>query len=527
MFMESMKETMNEEFNTSVTENGAVGYKTTGKELLDINFSVTSMRNWSEDQIVNKFVKAYYENPKLACKWIFYVRDAREGVGERRLFRILFKYLAENHPDICKVLIPYVPEYGRWDDLWVLLDTPLASVVSMLVIRQLSNDILNMNDNDGSSISLLAKWMPSINTSSEETKRLARKMMQLIGCNDEKQYRKLLSKLRAYLNVVEVKMSAGEWSSIDYSAVPSRANLIYNNAFLKNDEDRRRLYLESLQKGETKINAGVLFPHDIVHKYNENSYRKIDTTYEELWKALPDFVKDDGDTICVSDGSGSMCSCVGNTRVTALEVAQALSIYFSERCSGQFKDNYITFSENPQFVNLSNARNLKEKIEIANRYYEVANTNIEAVFDLILQTAIRHNMKQEDLPQNILILSDMEFDGCARIGLETETYIDWLGRKCVRRVSTKPDAKFFKTIAQKYAAHGYKLPRLVFWNICSRTGTIPVKENDLGVALVSGFSPAIVKMVLSNSTDPFECLLEQLNSDRYLPIEAELNKVFK
>lgn len=529
MFMTSMKETMNEEFNTSVTENGAVGYRTTGKELLDINFSVTSMRNWSEEQIINKFVKAYYENPKLACKWIFYVRDAREGVGERRLFRILFKYLADNHPDICKVLIPLVPEYGRWDDLWVLLDTELDRHVELLVGKELVNDITNMDDNKP--ISLLGKWMPSINTSSEETKRLARKMMKLIGCEDEKQYRKLLSRLRAYLNVVEVKMSSGEWSSIDYSAVPSRANLIHNSAFLKNDEERRRGYLESLQKGETKINAGVLFPHDIVHKYCEGSHygvkKPLDTTYEELWKALPDYVKGAGNTICVADGSGSMSSCVGGTRVTALEVANALAIYFAERCTGEFKDNYITFSENPQLVDLSNGRTLRDKIEIALHHDEYSNTNIEAVFDLILETAIRHNMKQEDLPQNILILSDMEFDSCARAGLGTEIITDWWGRRVARRISTRPDAKLFKTIAKKYAAHGYKLPRLVFWNICSRTGTIPVKENDLGVALVSGFSPAIVKMVLSNSTDPLECLLEQLNSDRYLPIEAELNKVFK
>ena len=246
-----------------------------------------------------------------------------------------------------------------------------------------------------------------------------------------------------------------------------------------------------------------------------------------MWKALPDYVKGAGNTICVADGSGSMCSCVGNTRVTALEVANALAIYFAERCTGQFRDNYITFSENPQLVDLSNGRTLRDKIEIALKHDEVANTNIEAVFDLILETAIRHNMKQEDLPQNILILSDMEFDSCARAGLGTEIITDWWGRRVARRISTRPDAKLFKTIAKKYAAHGYKLPRLVFWNICSRTGTIPVKENDLGVALVSGFSPAIVKMVLSNSTDPLECLLEQLNSDRFLPIDAELNNVFK
>ena len=182
-------------------------------------------------------------------------------------------------------------------------------------------------------------------------------------------------------------------------------------------------------------------------------------------------------------------------------VANALAIYFAERSSGEFKDKYITFSNRPQLVDFSNAKNLREKIEIALRHNEVASTNIEAVFDLILRTAISNNMSQEDVPKNILILSDMEFNNA---------------------VSGRPNQTLFDTIANKFAEHGYKMPRLVFWNILSRTGTIPVKENDLGVALVSGFSVNVAKMVMSGKTDPFECLLETLNSERYYPVEAAL-----
>lgn len=523
MFINGLKETLNEEFNYSVTENGALGYRTTGKELLDINFAVTSMRSWDDGRIADKFARVFFENRLLAIKWLFYARDAREGIGERRLFRIALKDLGNSQPDICRAIVPLVPEYGRWDDLWCLIGSRLHHDVLELVAKQLSEDIQNMKD--GKPISLLAKWMPSTNTSSKETRKLAKMFVKAIGV-DERTYRKLLSKLRAYLKVVEVNMSKKEWSAIDYSAVPSRANLIYNKAFLRNDEERRREYLGKLQKGEAKINASVLFPHDIVHKYTGGGdivHKDLDITIEELWKALPDYVQGAGNVICVADGSGSMTSSVGGTKVSALDVANALAIYFAERSSGQFKDTYITFSERPQLVYLSRGKTLREKIEIALRHDEVANTNIEAVFELILTTAVKNGMKQEDLPQTILILSDMEFDGCARMSGGGEAYTDWFGRR--RYCLSRPDKRLFEVIAQRYAEHGYKLPRLVFWNICSRTGTIPVKENDLGVALVSGFSPAIVKMVLSNSTDPFECLLEQLNSERYSAVEEAVKQV--
>ena len=512
-FMDSLKETLNEDMNVSVTENGALGYRTSGKNLLDINFAVSSMRNMNDKAIEDKFAKAFYEDKLLAIKWMFYARDAREGIGERRLFRVCMRFLEREHIEIAKAVISLVPEYGRWDDILCLIDTSLKDDIIALVKEQLAKDMDNMNQNKP--ISLLGKWCPSENASSKETKRLAKIIRGELNVTP-RQYRKMLSKLRKHLKIVETYMSAKEWNAIDYAAVPSRANLIYNSAFLRNDEERRREYLSKLEKGETKINAGVLFPHDIVHKYNESVGWSLrvknsdDTALEQMWKALPDYVKDSGNTICVADGSGSMTIKVGGTQVSALEVANALAIYFAERSSGQFKDNYITFSSRPQLVDLSKGKSLREKIAISLRHNEVADTNIEAVFNLILQTAINKKMTQEELPQNILILSDMEFNSCV---VTNSGY----GRNI--------DKRLFKVIADKYAEHGYKLPRLVFWNINSRTGTIPVKENDLGVALVSGFSPAIVKMVLSNKTDPFECLVEQLNTERYDAVETAVKDI--
>lgn len=514
-FMNAIRNELNNE--TKLTENGAVGYRTTGKKLLDLNFSVASLRGASEPEIINKFMDAYWEDPVTAMKWLFYTRDCREGLGERRLFRIVLKHLAQNKPEIIKAVFSFAPIYGRYDDLWCLLDTDLKQSVIFVAAEQLTEDRLNMKNSK--SISLLGKWLPSENASSKDTKRYATVIRKGLGMTS-RNYRKMLSDLRKYIDVVECKMSAREWGGINYEAVSSRANLIYNNAFLRNDEDRRRAYLGALEKGEAKINAGTLFPHDIVHKYG-SSYR-VDAALEGLWKALPDTVKGCGNTIVVADGSGSMtCNVGSNTRVTALDVANSLAIYFAERSSGEFKDKYITFSERPQFVDFSNAKTLRDKIGIALRHDEVANTNIEAVFDLILQTAVNNHMTQEDIPANILIVSDMEFDSCATSGApSSRNSWGWYSSSHVR-----PTTTLFDTIAQKYAAHGYKLPRLVFWNVNSRTGTIPVKENDLGVALVSGFSVNIVNMVMSNKLDPYECLLDVLNVERYQAIEDAVKSI--
>lgn len=507
-FMNSLSRTLNDEFNYAMTENGAMAYRTTGKALLDLNFAVASLRSASPVDIANRFEKAFFEDKVIAMKWLFYARDIRGGLGERRLFRTVFGNMASTNPKYIAPLIRLVPEYGRWDDLWCLLDTKLAKNVLEVVAEQLEADILGMEK--GESISLLAKWLPTAKSSNASTRKYARQIINFVGV-DEKTYRKTKSKLLKHLDVVEVKMSSNRWDEIKYEAVPSRANLRYNPAFLRHDEERRREFLSKLEKGEVKINAGTLFPHDIVHKYTNGGWSRsigsYDATLEGLWKALPDVVKGCGNTIVVADGSGSMTVRVGGTDVSALEVANALAIYFAERSSGQFKDNYITFSRNPRLVDLSNGKNLREKLQIALRHSEVADTDVEAVFDLILTTAIRYNMRQDELPENILIISDMEFNGCA-----------------VASRGNRLDNRLFQMIAKRYADAGYKLPRLVFWNVNSRTGAIPIKENDLGVALVSGFSTNIVKMVMSNQTDPYACLLEALNVERYAPIgEALVN----
>ena len=508
-FMSNLKTTLDEN-SFSVTENGALGFSTSGRKLLDLNFAVTSFRNKSDKAIEDAFAKAFYEDKLLAIKWLFYSRDREEGIGERRLFRVALKWLATEQPQIAKAVFELSGFYGRLDDMFVLLDTDLRDDVISYISKQLKEDQENMKN--GKPCSLLAKWLKSPNASSKETKRLAKIIYTGLGMT-ERRYRKMLSELRKHLNVIEVKMSAKEWSEIDYNAVPSRANLIYNGAFLRNDEERRRAYLAALERGDkgVKINGSVNFPHDIVHKYMDGSgwgqrlKSQKDTTLEELWKALPDFVNGQGNTICVADGSGSMTSTIGGTSITCLDVANALAIYFAERSSGEFKDNYITFSSRPQLVDFSNAKTLREKIAIALRHNEVFNTNVVATFDLLLKTAVSKNLSQEEIPANVLILSDCEFDSM---------------------VTGSRDKTLFRNIEQKWNDAGYRMPRCVFWNICSRTGTLPVNQHEnFPVALVSGFSPAICKMVLSGKLDPFECLVEQLNSERYQIVEDAVKDV--
>ena len=325
----------------------------------------------------------------------------------------------------------------------------------------------------------------------------------------------MLSALRKYIDVTERKMSANKWEEINYEAVPSRANLNYNSAFLRHDEERRREYLDKVNNGEAKINSSVLFPHDIVHKYMDRGWglhlnSNKDSALEAMWKSLPNTVKDGESTIVVADGSGSMLDCIGKTQITAWEVAHALAIYFAERLPKPYKNQYITFSSRPQLVNLGGADSLHGKLKLACEHDECSNTNIEAVFKLILQTAVQNHLSQSELPKNILVVSDMEFDKASD------------GRGRWNGNFNSPSVALFDEIAELYRAYGYQLPRLVFWNVNSRTGTIPVKENELGVALVSGFSPNVAKMVMSGKLDPMDALMEALNVPRYDAVREAL-----
>lgn len=511
-FLERMENVLNEDHNISVTENGAVGYKTTGTALLDFNFKVSSYRNKSEEEIIKDFMKVFYEDKLTATKFLFYIRDREEGLGERRLFRVIIKHLANTEPAIITSLIPVVAEYGRFDDLLELFDTEFEFDVIYYFEKQITSDLKNKLDKKP--ISLLAKWLPSINASSKVQRERAKKIARGFEMT-EKGYRSMLSDLRKYIDVTERKMCANEWDKIKYENVPSRANLNYNDAFLRHDEERRRAFLGQVEKGEKKIHAGKLYPHDIVHKYTDtrtwrSDLNPLDTTLEQLWKALPE--KEIANTLVVADGSGSMTSSVGNTNVTCLDVANALAIYFAEHNKGEFKNTYITFSERPQLVKFSEKDSLHDKIGKCLAHNEIANTNIKAVFELILDTAIKNKLSQAEMPKNILIISDMEFDSCVQCGADL-----W--------DAPKPTTRLFKVIENKYIASGYKLPKIVFWNVCSRTGTIPLKQNELGVALVSGFSTNIADMVMNDKLDPLEILLDKLNTKRYQRIEEVLKDI--
>jgi hypothetical protein len=483
------------------TENGAAGFKQTKSGLLDMNFKVASYRQRSDSEIICDWTKAFSEDANYSFKWIHFVRDIQEGLGERRLYRIVMSHICSitrDEDNVKSALLWNVNEgAGRWDDfIAVTHQTSYWDWACETMWDKLQKDAVSDHP------SLLAKWLPSENTSSKKTRKLATEI-RTKWRKTSREYRKILSELRRRLDVTEVKTSSNRWEDIDYQKVPSVANRKYNAAFYKHDAVRRGEFLEKVEKGEAKINSSANFPHDIVAMYaskiNMGSWRRDynvqeDPAIEALWKALKPMGIEN--TLVVADGSGSMTSAVSG-RVTALDIANALAIYTSEHNSGEFKNKYITFSEHPQFVDFSRANTLLGKLMIAYSHNEVANTNIEAVFDLILNTAIKNKTSQEDLPKNICIISDMEFDS-ATVG--------------------RPNLTLFQNIKRRYRQSGYEMPRLIFWNVNSRTNVIPVNQNEAGVALVSGFSQNILKMVMSGKLDPLAVLLETLDNERYKPI---------
>lgn len=494
--------------NVSYTENGMEGYKHTDHALVDFNFKVASYRS-NKGQAVTDFRKVLNEKDTYTLKYLMYLRDAREGIGERDLFKTtmleLLKSNVDDKDEIVSTLIAQTPEYGRWDDLWVLLDTEYKPEVINAVKIQLASDMKKLVESKGEhteSISLLGKWMPSENASSKETKRLAHLFISELGATP-RSYRKMLSALRGKLNIVETLACANEWEKIDYNTVPSKANLKYKNAFLAHDEERRRTFLSKAIAGDkdVKVHMSVGFPHEIVHKYGRGYRMEYDQSLEAYWKNLKPCVGLK-DTIVVRDGSGSMTSSVGGTDVTAMDISTALAIYCSQFLEGSFKDKFITFSSQAHLIDLAGCGSLKSKLERTYREGDCSNTNIENVFELILKTAVDSHMKVDEVPSTVLIISDMEFDPSS----DSRGY--WsCGMNAGSNVFTKMDAKY------KY--YGYKLPKLAFWNVNSRTGTIPCKYNENGVLLISGFSQNVLSMVMNGKTDPWEALVEELKSERY------------
>ena len=519
--MNEIKNEINRTNSMQHTENGATGYSTTGNILVDLNFKVPSFRRGVPTDALLAFEDAMRSNLSYAIKWLFFLRDAREGLGEKKAFVDFFtQFFAFDKTSATKV-ISLVSEYGRWKDLFDIMkyakNDELKAVCFNVVKEQLKTDIDNFTD--GKSISLLAKWIPSINAS-DSARPMALELRKYLGLSN-KEYRQMLSKLRAYIGIVENKTCANQWGDIDYEAVPSKANLRYKDAFLKHDGERRQAFLNAVldttSENKPKMNASVLYPHEIWAKYvrwNKNrwvEYNKLelDDSLEALWKNLKE-TPDCGNTMVVCDGSGSMESSIGGSSVQAIDVSRSLSVYFAEKCEGEFKNKFIEFSRCPQFIDINGCNTLLDKIKHVAKYDDCSNTDIEKVFMLILNTAKKYQMKQSDLPERILIISDMEFDRASTINR-------WSGnfQSCMDTL--------FDNITREYRIAGYKMPKLVFWNVNSRTNTIPVTENENGVALVSGFSVNIVRMVMSGKTDPWEVLKETLDSERYSLIDKALS----
>ena len=505
-FTDALNNTTN---NVLYTENGMQGYKSIGNPYLDFLYKISSFRGKSEDElkkIIFDFIASIMngENKNYLLKFILYIRDPRNGLGERALGRellaVLFKYFDfENKEDIFTWIVNRLYDYGRWDDLIDLIQSFYGNEWGLAHIRQIENNLKATLENDlkiiekKGPITLLAKWMPSINASARTTKNWAKFLCKDFGWS-EKYYRQTLSKLRKYLKVTERKMSLQEWDTIDYEKVPSLANLRYKDAFLKHDKERREEYLSKLTKGEVKINSSVNFPHDVVHKYSVDNWvwvprpHEYDETLEQLWKNLKG-IPGLKDTLVVRDDSGSMTNYyIDRTKITSLEVATALGIYCAEHCSDAYKNKIISFSKNPKYLDFSDKVSLRDKLDYLYDHSEVANTNIRKVFQLILKTALDNNLKQEDLPKQILIISDMEFD----------QGVDYRGNP-------------IEESQVEYKKYGYTVPKLIFWNVNSRTNTVPIKTNDLGVYLLSGFSPNVLNILSDGLDNQFEALIKELN----------------
>ena len=485
MFMDKLETELRRK---NVTENGAVGYSEFPSALVEFNYKLSSYRNAPAADIAKDFRKACTENMALATIYLFYMRDIRGGLGERRTFRICFKWMLRactGKED--EALLRLIPEYGRWDDL-IDMWYERPAIISKILRGQLIQDVHNMHN--GKPISLLAKWMPSENASSAETRAKAKYLRKSLNVS-AKNYRIMLSRLRKYLKVVETKMSAGRWDQIDYETLPSRAALRYTSAFKRHDPEGYGHYKFRLAMGTAKINSAANFPYQILSQYRQNWHP--DAVLEAAWKGLPNYGETDQKVLVVADGSGSMYQTCGQG-VQAIDVANSLAIYFSERLEGEFKNSYITFSESPLVVRFGEGTSLFDKMRYMREHCEVANTNIERVFDLILRTAQRNSLTQAEIPDTILIISDMEFDegtdGCT-------------------------DYTLFENFQKRFKKAGYKLPKIAFWNVCSRTSLNFLQENENGVALVSGFSPAAINTILSGELDPAMALRKQLNNTRY------------
>lgn len=481
--------------NHTYTENGALTNATTMDECLDLFATAGGLRNAKEEEIVKRFVRAYAQNPDIAMKILFYTRDIRGGLGERRLFRVALRFLCNSHKESVIKNMKWIAEFGRYDDFLILMDTPCEKKAVSFLMEQLKKDIM-FHYTKEQGISLLAKWLPSINTSNPEKVRLARKLAKAFGMS-EKEYRKTLSMLRKEIDIIENHLREEDYS-FDYENQSGNAMFKYRRAFYRNDKERYTEYLDKVSKNKAKMHTATLMPYEIIRPFYENYTFGVGVSDEEAnainvtWNAQEDFTGNQ-DALVVVDGSGSMYG--GNPK--PITVAQSLGLYFAERNKGAFANHFITFSMRPQLIQVK-GKKLNEKLKYISTFNEMENTNIQAVFELILQTAVNNKLPQSQMPERLIFISDMEFDRCAMN-------------------SSINNFEYAKNI---FNQAGYKLPKIVFWNVASRNQQFPVTQNEQGVTLVSGCNARLFEQVVTDHADPYQFMLEVIGTERYEEIVA-------
>lgn len=496
--MNTFLDNLKEQASYKYTENGALAKNSTGSAVYNLFALGGSYRNRSNEDIILLFKNALEEDETLALKCLFYLRDCIYGQGERRFFRVCYKWLCQNYPHIAKRNLEVLStDMCRWDDLiYVCLDTPLEGAMMDMVKKQL------ILDAQCKTPSLLAKWVPSENASSFATKAAARKLRMALGLTS-KEYRKLLSGLRTRINIVEKLMSENRWDEIEFDKIPSKAGLKYKNAFARRDIIAKK-YEAFAKDKTTKVNATTLYPYEVIAKatkcmgYYGSSLNETDRAMvEKYWENLPDYLNGkECSMMCVVDTSGSM---TGSDAAAPINVAISLGLYCAERIGGPFKNHYISFASKPQLIKTEGI----DFVDKVRRIYSTNlcdNTNLEAVFDLLLKTATKRGVNPNDIPKTIVVISDMEIDRGTG-GWRWET--GW---------TKSTAATEMEKIRQKWAAYGLKLPKLIYWNVDARQNTI--LDAGPNVSFVSGMSPVIFKQVITGKTG-YDLMLDAITAERY------------
>lgn len=473
----------------TTTEKGDIAFKSSGSYCLDFYSLIGGMR-YNYIGINNLFLRSYFEDKLLTIKIMLYLRDILKGLGERNSFRMTFNMLANLNPKLAKQLIPLIPKYGRYDDLFAGINTPIEEDILKFIEVELNKDLEAYEKKEKRS--LLSKWLPSINTSNKEARTIARKIANYLGIT-YKEYRQMLSKLRKN-TIVENYLRKKDYT-FKYENVPSQAMLKYNKAFIRNDQERFINYLNEVSTGTKTINTKTAQVVEVACLAPKMLFDMELTSYfkDVYWQEIPK-PEINKKAIVVRDGSGSMYW--GRGPYQPIDIATSLAIYFAEMLPEPFKNHFITFSETPQLIEIPEGT-LDEKIEYIKTFIEAANTNISKVYELLLNVAKSKKVAQENMVEQVIIISDMQFD------------------HCVEGEST------FETYKKKFENLGLKMPELVFWNVAARDIQTPVTKNELGVKLVSGSSQKIIELVTNTEIKeltPYDFMLEVLK--RYEEVDS-------